>query len=160
MSKDIIDFFNDEQNALFIMLATRNAELVPTIGRGLGLLVGSEINQLTVLVQRVMADVHLENLENNGKLSITAVQSPSHVSMQFKGDFLESRVANEAEMAQMDQLFIRMFNFLSKSGIQPESTSELLKFRHEDVVAITMEIKEIFDQTPRPGAGAKIIQPS
>jgi hypothetical protein len=163
--EEIIRFLED---ATVGIAATRDEALVPQLHHAESWSVGEDRRTITCLFASHHSDKLIPSLEDNGRFSFTALGSTSgpqrsqppnpgvdfHECYQFKGDFVASRPANEADHDLVNRtaekfkvLFQPLFGFSDRG-----CASRFAK----PVLAITFEVHEIYNQTPGPGAGAKI----
>lgn len=148
--------------------ATRDEALVPRVHRLEAWSLGAEPDAMVCLLGTDVQESLLEALEANGRFSVTLLGSltgpragnppvPSvdfHECYQFKGDFIESRPAGDGDLPlvrrkaeQFRSLFQPIFGFSDRACAA--------RFG-KPVLAVTFRVREIYDQTPGPGAGAKI----
>lgn len=148
--------------------ATRDDKLVPLIHFMAGWTVGEDRETITCLFPATYNKETLASLEDNGRFALTVLGSTSgrrasnppnpavdfHECYQFKGEYVRSRPAQEADQllvrqkgAQFYALFHPLFGF----------SDAACKARFRDAaLAMTFRVQEIYDQTPGPGAGSKI----
>jgi hypothetical protein len=148
--------------------ATRDPKLVPLVHFILGWTVGDERKTITCLFPGAHLDDLVSSLEDNGRFSFTVLGSTSgarasnppnpavdfHECYQLKGAYVASRAANESDLAVVKQkaeqfraLFQPIFGFSDRA----------CKARFQKpILAMTFRVEEIYDQTPGPGAGARI----
>lgn len=148
---------------------TRDDKLVPQIYQVSGWIVGPDRQTITCLIPDDHSKTLIRSLEDNGRLALLVVGSttgpkaskpPSpavdaHECYQFKGDFVGSRPAADADIPVADQtrkgfqeLFMPLF------GFSEEGSAAYIR---KPGVAVTFRVREIFDQTPGPGAGRRIV---
>ena len=148
--------------------ATRDDELVPQIHLVESWSVGEDRRTITCLFPENYSKRLLPSLENNGRFSLVALGStcgpqashPPNLSVdfhecyQFKGHFVGLRSAGEGDHPLVERtaerfkaLFQPMFGF--------SDTACAARFG-KPALAVTFEVREIYDQTPGPGAGARI----
>jgi hypothetical protein len=148
--------------------ATRNAELIPDLHRVVAWTAGENRQTITCLFADDYSRQLLSSLEDNGRFAFVTLGSmtgprashppnPSvdfHECYQFKGDFVSSRAAGEGDFPVVNRtaerfkaLFQPLFGFSDRACAARFGTP---------VLAITFEVREIYDQTPGPDAGARI----
>ena len=157
------------EGATLGVAATRNDKLVPRTHKVSGWIVGPDRQTITCLIPDDTSEILTTSLEDNGRFALLVVGSTtgpkaskppspavdSHECYQFKGTYVASRPANDADIAVVDQtrerfqkLFIPLFGF-SEEG----SAAHIQK----PSLAVSFRVREIFDQTPGPGAGRRIV---
>jgi hypothetical protein len=148
--------------------ATRDDELVPQLHRAVGWRVGEDRRTITCLFPVDYSAKLIPSLEDNGRFSFTTLGSTTgprvshppnpcvdfHECYQFKGDYVTSRPANEGDLPlvhrtaeQFKALFQPLFGFSDRACAARYG---------KPVLAVTFEVREIFDQTPGPGAGTRL----
>ena len=151
------------------LAGTRDDKLVPRTHKVSGWIVGSDRQTITCFIPNDYARNLITSLEDNGRFALTVLGSTTgpkasnpprpdvdaHECYQFKGTYVDSRPTNDADIAVVDQtrerfqkLFIPLFGF-SEEG----SAAHIRK----PSLAVSFRVREIFDQTPGPGAGRRIV---
>ena len=100
----------------------------------------------------------LANLEDSGRISITAADVPTLHSMQLKGrkdSSAEAATASDRERA--DRYCDAFYADVERSDGTPRRMIERL--RPADFVVLEILVDEFYDQTPGPGAGASLATP-
>lgn len=156
--------FDDEtttflESGCSLIVGTVAVDGEPHAGRGWGLDVASAGDEPQV---RLLLDVDdartVEHAAAGGAIAITATSVRTLRSVQLKGRTLALEVAtpDDAERAQryIDQFFT---DIRETDGTDAAVTSRLVPIGY---VACAVEVHERFDQTPGPGAGARIETPS
>ena len=97
------------------------SDLVPHGHRVSGWSVGADGGTLTVLIaERVTADL-LASLEDNGQLSLTVEEFPSHETYQFKGRYLRHRPLEPDDLEDVAGIRARFVAFGRSSSDAPEA---------------------------------------
>jgi hypothetical protein len=136
-------------------LATRNAALEPLSVMAFGLeRVGD--GELTVFLAAVVATETLANLRDNGQMALTLVRPTNHRAIQIKGTWLGERRTDEVDRERLARHRETTVEELGRVGV-PRSVWERVIWW--PVVALRMEVREVFVQTPGPGAGRRCDQP-
>lgn len=141
------------QGGVSTMLGTRDRELVPECVRAVGSVVHADGRRLTVFLPHATAARSVANLRANGQVAVTFSEVPTHRTRQVKGRALVVRDATEAERAIMERYLDAFAKELDIVGLPP-SVSRRISFLPAHAVEI--EVTEVFDQTPGPGAGARL----
>jgi len=81
------------------------------------------------------------------------VEVMSAESYQFKGKFINAAKANEEDMAFFDQYMTGFDDLVAALGL---NRGIVYTYPHSSMICITMEVQEIFEQTPKKGTGQKI----
>ena len=111
---------------------------------------------LTILVPEGGRPHLLESLEDNGQVAVTIEDYPAHEAYQFKGQYLRHRPAEpgDAEIAgRIRDSFMR-----AVMPIAGEVAVHALRaFVQPPVLAVDVDVREVYVQTPGPGAGARLV---
>jgi len=108
---------------------------------------------LTFFITTPYSSHLLKNLHYGEEVSLLITSVASFESYQFKGEFLSSHSATDAEEKQTICFTERILKVLKAQGI---NTDVLIPFIHGPKTAINFKIRVIFEQTPKQGTG-KII---
>lgn len=142
------------RNATLAVAGTRDQNLVPHVHRPSGWSVEGDGGTMVCLFPEAFRE-HLESaLESNGEFAITISQSPSHESYQFKGHCLEWGPIREEDMDVFRSRVESAVEQLSGAYGFPEDA--LRRNAPPPVLRVRFQVREIFDQTPGPGAGRRV----
>lgn len=135
------------------VVATRDDRMRPSLQRGWGLAISEDGREVTVCVSAAPGSRMRENLESNGAVAITCSRPTTYQTVQVKGEVVaigdltsEQRAGAEAHA----DVFSREVEEL---GL-PRGTGRRLF--DPDLVAVTVAVAVLYDQTPGPGAGARL----
>ena len=133
-------------------LGTRDSDLVPEYNRGLGAYVtGSNI--IKVHIAKITSERALSNLEDNGMIALTMVKVRTYETYQAKGKAISFLDATEEEQKKVEE-YMRIFDEeLNVFGLPSRA---VYTFPHNPTVVIEIEVQDIFDQTPKIGAGERL----
>lgn len=95
----------------------------------------------------------LPNLEANGEAAVVFCRPTDDKSCQVKGHFVDRRPAAESERPFVLEQWERFITNLERIGISRVVAANWVAWPS---VAIRLKAVSVFDQTPRPGAGAPI----
>ena len=147
-----------EQYANVAFAGTRDRDLEPGGHRVCGWRIGADQRTMTALVPQEFTSGLVESLQENGQLAVTVEEFPSHETYQFKGRYLRNRgvLPDDVEVVtRIRRRFVR-----SVRPIFPGAPEEALQaFVSAPALAVEFEVREIFLQTPGPGAGTRLIPP-
>jgi hypothetical protein len=138
---------------ILMVVGTRDEKLCTAISRAMGAIVNEDRETITFFVTERFSERTVENLRDNGRISLTIVEPISHEAYQLKGAYISSRKSNDKEIALQDAYFDKIAVHLPKMGVPEEYWNPLV---YKPSVAVTFRVEDIFDQTPGPGAGEKI----
>jgi hypothetical protein len=150
--EDIVEFL---EGATVAIGGTRDGNLVPHVHRVSGWFVSPDRQTITCLVSDAFSMGLMESLEDNGQFALTVCEMPSHETYQIKGDYVGSRTLNESDLRIFKQCQTRFAErIVSLFGYTEEASSA---FVAEPATAVSFRVREVFLQTPGPGAGRRII---
>lgn len=142
-----------ESGMCSLMVATASAEGTPHLTRAWGVRVLPGGADLRVLVPSDDPTT-LENLGATEVVAITGADVPTFESVQCKGHALSV----ESPTAGDRSLFSRYCADLARSinEVDGHPVELVARLAPADVVAVTVRVEAVFDQTPGPGAGAQL----
>ena len=141
------------QGPTFMFVGTRDEKLSTSVKAVFGAIVNQDRETITFFVPEIMSEKMLRNLDDNGRVSLTMTQMPSHETYQFKGGYISSRKSNDKEIAIQDVHCDKMVLLMEMVGFPKEYWTGYI---YKPSVAVTFQVEDIFDQTPSPEAGKKI----
>jgi hypothetical protein len=151
----IIRFLEDK--AMIAWAGTRDEEYVPHLHRVSGWLVEPDQETIACSIPEGFTTALISSLENNGRFALTVEQIGSHETYQFKGDYVDSRPCNETDMIAFERFRERFGSFVSnRMGLSKEACCS---YFIEPSLVIRFKVREIFLQTPGPGAGQRLVPP-
>lgn len=147
-----------EQYANLAFAGTRDADLVPYGHRVSAWRLGADGRTLTALVSEKFTGRLIESLEANGEFALTVEEFPSHETYQFKGRYLSHRPLQPEDHELVDRVRDRFVKSLRH--VAPDAPEHMLKaFILRPALAVDFEVREVFLQTPGPGAGTRLVPP-
>ena len=147
-----------EHHANIGFAGTRSRELVPYGHRVSGWFVNTGGHSVTALIAERFAPNLVESLQDNGELALTVEEFPSHETYQFKGRYLRHRSVQGEDIEVVDRIRARFLKNLRR--VYQDAPEHLLNaYIHAPGLAVEFEVREIFLQTPGPGAGARLVPP-
>ncbi len=133
-----------------IVVGTRNAALLPESTRAVGSVVAPDGKHVTVFLPTAVSDRAIANIGDNGRVAIGYSSIGDHVSVQVKGRVVATRDANPDERDLIVRYIGAFAEALAMTGI-PRATTRALNAWPAH--AVTVEVSDIFDQTPGVKAG-------
>lgn len=136
--------------AALTFLATRAPDLEPSSVLAFGLQPTDDGREVTVFLPMSMTVPTMANLRDNGQMAVTVVCPTSSRSVQIKGVWLGERRTTED-----DRAFLSAYRdaLLTEMGLVGVPRSVWQRFSWWPCLALRMEVRETFIQTPGPGAG-------
>jgi hypothetical protein len=80
----------------------------------------------------------------------------THRTVQLKSTRATIRTADPGDRPVLARYLASMEQEIQRVGYAPPLTRAMLAHRMDDVVAVTFEPEQAFDQTPGPRAGARL----
>lgn len=146
------DLLSLVEGASIMHLATRNAALEPVSVLAFGLRVEDAGRELTLFLPASLSEVPLRNLRDNGQMAVSVVSPPDNRALQIKGTWLGERRTDEADRAFVSGYRDALTQTLGLVGV-PRSMWRRVNWW--PALALRMEPRELFVQTPGPSAGAR-----
>jgi hypothetical protein len=148
---DELSEFLQQLNAM--TMGTRTADNQPHVHMGLGCRV-EDAERLRVFVADFAMHQLEESLRDDGQVAVTIGNPMSHESYQFKG--VAERVApcDDADKAASESYLRDLIEMTIQGYGMPESLRDAVR---PAAVAVTVKVREVFNQTPGPNAGQRIL---
>lgn len=150
------DLFPILEGPSIMYLGTRNAALEPMSVLAFGLRVEGDGRELTVFLPAALAELPLRNLRDNGQMALNLVRPTNHRALQLKGTWLGERRTDGSDRAFVSAYRDALTQELGLVGV-PRSMWRRVAWWPS--LALRMELRDVFVQTPGPGAGAACGQP-
>ena len=153
MPEKIVRFL-ERANVAFA--GTRDGNLVPHGHHVSGWTVGADARTITALSPESDTPHLIDSLLDNGQFSMTTEEYPAHEAYQFKGQYLRHRAAGPEDIEMVDRIRERFLRSV-RAFFPPDAEEWIRAFVVTPSVAVEFEVKEVFLQTPGPGAGTRVI---
>lgn len=150
---DLVEFL---ESGVSIIVGTRDASLCPEASRACGATVDATRSRVTLYLGTSVAERTLANVRDNGQMAITFSRPTDNQTVQIKGTCVDIRETGEDDDVILDAYGARFVEQLYLVGLPRALTSRL---PGGPAWAFTIEISDIFAQTPGPGAGARLEAP-
>ena len=141
------------QEGIAIQLGTRNARLEPNGVRVIAATVESDGTHVLAFVPEASARQVLPDLESNGQAALVFARPPDERACQLKGTFAGARPATADECSVAEAQWDRWLDRLATIGLPRKAFEHWITC---PCVAIRVRVNAIFNQTPGPGAGARL----
>jgi len=135
-----------------ISIGTRSSELIPEYCRVLGAHV-LENDFIKFFIAKSTVGETINNIKDNKLISINFASPLSSESYQFKGENIKFTDCDETGQKRVDEYMSAFNDYLLKIGL---SDGLIYKWPSNPCIAIEMKVEDIFDQSPKIGAGNKI----
>ena len=133
-------------------MGTRDDNLVPDFSRVLGAKAIDD-DHLRIFIDAPTSTTTLNNLKLNQVMSVVIVDIFNAESYQFKGKFISLANVTAEEQVFVDDYLERFNEGGIALGLNPNI---VFNYPHTEMLGITMEVQEIFEQTPKKGTGQKM----
>jgi hypothetical protein len=147
--EDLVDFL---ESGVSILVATRNANNEPEPMRSSGASVSKDREHLSLLFPAHNAR-SISNVVENGEVAVCFSRMLDNFSIQLKGGAAVVREGTDAERAIAERYRIAYGEQLYMAGIPRSLTSRMNVW---PAMVVTFPVRDIFVQTPGPGAGARL----
>jgi hypothetical protein len=145
--EDLVGFL---QSGLSINVATRDRALQPDGAVAWAARVHDDRSHLTVFLYEKSGQVLLKNLKAHPEIAVVFDKPTTHRACQVKGRFVSSRRGKAAERAEIERQLGGLSEDLEAIGIPRVMTAG---WKIWPCVAIQLQVTQLFEQTPGPGAG-------
>ena len=130
-----------------------DAGLQPSIMRSVGSTVTPDGATVTVYLMRQQSRQLLQDIASTGRLAVVFSEPSTHRTVQVKARGARTRAAEESDLPLLQGYLESMERELGLIGLPPAFARAMLAHRPRDLVAVSFEPDEAFDQTPGPRAG-------
>ena len=138
---------------LSILVGRADERARPDCTRGAGVRIDAAAGRMTIYVPTVGADRTLANFSSNGRVAVTFSRPYDNRSYQLKGR-VRSVAATSAEDHERQQRWLAAF--VEQLAIVGVARSVPRRWRITPSVAVDIDVEELFEQTPGPGAGKRL----
>ena len=136
---------------------TRDVNRVPHVHYVSGWDVEPDHQTLRCSINRAYLDHLFTSLEENGQFSLTVEQIGTHETYQLKGTYAGSAELNDEDVAAHQRMTERFAKAVSQ--LFGYSEEDCRAFISPPSVVVRFTVREIFLQTPGPGAGHRVSPP-
>ena len=150
--KHVITLF---QQPPMMSSSSRDDQLQPYILRVFGAVIHPDLTTITFFVPQKRSERMIANLENNGRIALTAVSPVTFETYQLKGSMISWRPSNEADHQAQDIYLAQVKERLSEAGF-PKEAHDWNFWHSKPSLVITFRVESVFGQTPGPGTGNEI----
>jgi hypothetical protein len=142
------------EEAIVAMGGSRDNDLQPHVHRISGWMLAPDQETVTCLVAEGFTH-ELSSVEENGEFALTVCDVPSHEAYQFKGRFIALRPITEGDLGVFQRFRDRFVARIHQLFGFPEEILRL--YIPQPVIALSFKVREIYLQTPGPGAGTRLV---
>ncbi|MFZ3082481.1 hypothetical protein [Rhodoferax ferrireducens] len=153
LSPDLIAMVDGGVSAI---VSSCDAALRPSIMRAVGSAITPDGQSISVYLSRRQSRQLLQDVAANGHIAVVFSQPNSHRTLQVKAISARTRSALPADQPVLQRYLLAMQEEVSRVGFDPAFTQAMLAYQLDDLVVISFEPTQAFDQTPGPKAGAAL----
>ena len=138
---------------------TRDASLAPRIHYSSGWLLDADQRSIWCFIPEPFTTGLRSSLEENGHFALTVEHIGPHECYQFKGTYLSMRPATGPDREIVARCRERFAGAVM--GLNPHVTPNpdlLRRYILDPAVAVRFAVREVYLQTPGPGAGRLLVQ--
>jgi len=139
-----------------VQVASHDAQRRPSVMRAIGSEVHVDKGLVTVYLSRRQASQLVQDVSATGSIAAVFSEPYSHRTVQVKATRATLRNAQAADEPVLARYLAAMERQVERVGLEPPLTRAMLAYRIEDLVAISFEPEQAFDQTPGATAGAPL----
>lgn len=139
---------------------TRTRDNVPQIHWVSGWKADPDASTVHCFIPGMFLNGLAEALKDNGRFALTVERIGPHETYQFKGTADSLRPVSAADRAAAQACRERFVEAVRSLGPRLSDPSlDLAGYIVEPEVAVSLRVREVFLQTPGPGAGARLVPP-
>jgi hypothetical protein len=139
------------EQGLATHIGTRNARMEPNGCRVTAVRVEDQGRQLIAYLPKAATPAVLADLRDNGQAALSFARPSDDRAVQVKGEFIDSRDAEESEQAFVLGQMEGLLRQLEMVGIPAKASST---WKLWPCIVVRIRVTAIFSQTPGPDAGA------
>jgi hypothetical protein len=136
-----------------VLVATTDAQGAPYCARAVALNSTDDFATITVYLPLATSQQLIQHAAITRRLAVAATHPIEHLSIQFKGATLQTRVARDDEAAFVKQRLAAIADTLDMMGVPRRVVRS---WTHWPAFAVEMRVEDVFDSTPGPKAGVRI----
>lgn len=139
-----------------VIVASRDDRHVPSVSRGLAVLVSDDRRQVRLVLRRSQAARLLDDICRSAVVAACFSQPSTHHTLQLKGRDAWCLAATEQDEALAAEFREGFWRQLQDFGYPEGMVRAMLSWRVEDLVAVQFTPSEVYGQTPGPRAGERL----
>jgi hypothetical protein len=134
-----------------LAVATQDGNLMPEATRALTLRCLAD-DRVVVWFPAGIAARAQANLARDPRLAVAVSRPSTHQTFQLKGRAVSVRAAGPEARATIDQAFAAFLQEAGAVGMPPRLLQPIVLW---PALEVEIEVSEVYDQTPGPGAGGR-----
>ena len=138
------------------IVSSCDVQLRPSIMRAMGSSITPDGGSVTVYLSRRQSRQLLLDVAATGRIAVVFSEPLSHQTVQVKATQTRIRPAQASDEPLLQRYRTAMAHEVAKVGIDARFAHAMFDWQLDDLVAISFEPQEAYDQTPGPRAGATL----
>jgi hypothetical protein len=139
-----------------VVVGSRDQALRPSLMRAVGSQLSEDQRSITVYLVRAQSRQLLQDIAATGHVAAVFSEPATHRTVQVKSSQARIRQADANDQPVLARYLASMEREIQRVGYAPPMTRAMLAHRVDDLVAVSFEPQQAFDQTPGPRAGARL----
>ena len=139
-----------------IAVASRDAANVPSLFKVSGCRVSNDRKRVTLYVDQQLAAAVVRDLRAGSPIAAVFSVPATHLTIQLKGERADIGPVTPADREYAREYFDNIVAHIAALDYPEDGVKCYYHFAPEQLVAISFIPTEAFEQTPGPGAGAKL----
>ena len=136
-----------------VLVSTTDAQGAPWCARAVAVNSTDDFATITVYLPMATSQQLIQHAAVTRRLAVVATHPIEHLSFQFKGTTLHTRVARDDEARFVKQRLAAIADTLDMMGVPRRVVRT---WTHWPAFAVEMRVEEVFDSTPGPKAGVRL----
>lgn len=141
------------QRGVGMSIAACSRDRMPTIVRGTGCRISSDLRRVAVFVSATQAAPVIACLRDNDSVSVVFSEPSTHRTVQLKGTGTMVGALEDGDLPRIAAYRDAFIAQLAPLGYDETRIRTLLALRSTDIVALSFTPTDAFSQTPGPHAG-------
>jgi predicted pyridoxine 5'-phosphate oxidase superfamily flavin-nucleotide-binding protein len=142
-----------------VIVGSGDASGVPEVSRAWGVHLLADVDEIVVCVPSTSGRRVVANLESTGRVAVTITGPQTYRSFQVKGRVLSIGMASREDLERVAAHQRAFVEAVAAVGMSRELVPGLYADAdpdRQDLTAVRITVEALFDQTPGPGAGARV----
>lgn len=148
-----------DSGRLSMSMASRDMRRVPSLSRAVGCHASADRQRITLLLLRTQARQLLQDIAATRMAAAVFSLPSNHFTFQIKGRDAAEVPVQDTDCDACARHREAFAQELLPLGYSLEFSRAIHDFVADDLVAVSFTISDIFEQTPGPGAGARMGTP-
>jgi len=151
ISQEWIEFI---ESGVAILLGCCDENRLAEGARGVGAVVSLDRKSLTIYVQKESALRIIPLLQSTKEVAISIAKPTTYKALQVKGRYISHRETDARDRVVLERYRELFFKDVEKAGIPKGIIQQIASY---PALALEIEVRDLFIQTPGPRAGERIL---